>query len=52
MRMISAGQEIEVGWEGCFSLGAPCFAADINGDGVVGINDFLILLARWGPTLG
>ncbi len=24
-------------------------AGDINGDGVVGINDFLLLLAAWGP---
>ena len=23
--------------------------ADIDGDGVVGINDFLALLANWGP---
>ncbi len=31
--------------------GAGC-AADLDGDGMVGINDFLALLAAWGPNPG
>jgi hypothetical protein len=27
----------------------PCMAADIDGDAVVDVSDFLILLAQWGP---
>jgi len=27
----------------------PDCSADLNGDGIVGINDFLDLLAAWGP---
>lgn len=52
VRMISAGQEIELEQGLCFSLGTPCVAADIDADGIVGITDFLLLLASWGPTLG
>ncbi len=33
----------------CEDLGCP---ADIDGDGTVGINDFLDLLAAWGPNPG
>ncbi|MEE8458832.1 MAG: S8 family serine peptidase, partial [Phycisphaerales bacterium] len=36
-------------WSGCpFS---PC-PGDVDGDGTVGINDFLALLAAWGPNPG
>ncbi len=28
---------------------AACLAADIDGDGAVGIGDFLLILAQWGP---
>jgi len=27
----------------------PCFDADVNNDGEVGIGDFLLVLAQWGP---
>jgi hypothetical protein len=30
---------------------APC-PSDVNGDGMVGVNDFLDLLAAWGPNPG
>ena len=28
---------------------STCCPADVDGDGVVGIGDFLLLLAQWGP---
>ena len=34
------------------TLGGPPAAADIDGDGTVGITDFLLLLAAWGPNPG
>jgi len=33
----------------CFLSQAPCTEGDVNGDNVVGIGDFLSLLAQWGP---
>ena len=48
VRMISAGQEIELEQGGCFSLGTPCVAADIDLDLHVDIEDFLFLLGEWG----
>ncbi len=34
------------------TVGGPPANGDINGDGVIGINDFLALLAAWGPNPG
>jgi hypothetical protein len=48
VRVISAGQEIEVEDERCFTIGSPCIAADINGDYFVDVEDFLILMGEWG----
>ena len=48
VRMISAGQEIELEQGLCFSLGTPCVAADIDLDLDVDIEDFLFLLGEWG----
>ena len=32
--------------------GAPLTVGDLNGDGTVGIDDFLLLLSRWGDCIG
>ncbi len=36
-------------WGPCPEPCPPSCAADLDGDGVVGISDFLALLANWGP---
>ena len=33
-------------------VGGPPAPGDIDGDGIVGITDFLALLAAWGPNPG
>jgi len=30
-------------------INMPCLAGDLDGDGTVGIGDFLLVLAQWGP---
>ncbi len=48
--IVEAGLDlVQIFTQFCDDLGCP---ADIDGDGTVGINDFLALLAAWGPNPG
>ncbi len=46
---MGTGQTIEAAVDGVQILDARCVLGDLNGDGIVGIVDFLMLLGAWGP---
>ena len=46
---IQTGESNDVNNDGVPDDCQPCLAADIDGDGQVGIGDFLLVLAQWGP---
>ncbi len=49
---LGAGSVVEAGVDGVDVFTYVCdetVFGDLNDDGIVGINDFLILLAEWGP---
>ena len=47
------GDQVAVVDMGAYEAPPPiCFAADFDGDGTVGVNDFLQLLKAWGPCKG
>ena len=46
---IQLGESEDVNNDGVPDDCQPCLAADIDGDGQVGIGDFLLVLAQWGP---
>ncbi len=57
-RFVDDPEIVDTGWGtpplvdmGALERQPPC-PADVDGDGIVGINDFLDLLAAWGPNPG
>ena len=46
---IQTGQSEDTNSDGVPDECQPCLAADVDGDGQVGIGDFLLVLAQWGP---
>ncbi len=53
LQVISDGQPVQVHVRFCHPAGkAACVEGDLNGDNLVGVQDFLLLLETWGPCRG